>query len=265
VNAPSSNHLLKVLASQLESFEASESVASTGTGTRREGAKFESLMALFWDEVALTLKNDGAISTHLSGPGSRNYVALERDGRILVLPSTNAASMATHIARRWLNLTYKVDDLVAAFPGTAHVVDNFSPNEGPYAGPSYPNMYQNLSTKFDDAILFIENGILKEKKLLEYKTAKSSGGTAIDGNAHERLSFQIMQYLEIATRYPKCSLLVIANGAFARYKNKYHVNFHIQAERLTAFSWFDMKHACESSEYLKVVDSLAYWLFETRA
>ncbi len=123
-------------------------------------------------------------------------------------------------------------------------------------------MYAGMSTGFDDTIVLVEAGVLREKILLEYKTAKSSKGGQIDGNAHERLSFQIMQYLEAATRYTKCSFVVFANGAFVRYKNKYHVNFHVQADRLSNFAWFSMEHACTSNEYARFLASLLSWLFE---
>lgn len=103
---------------------------------------------------------------------------------------------------------------------------------------------------------------MREKILLEYKTAKSSKGRQIDGNAHERLSFQIMQYLEVATRYTKCSLMVLANGAFIRYRNKYHVSFHVQAERLKNFAWFSMEHACTAPEYTCFLTGLLAWLFD---
>ena len=92
-------------------------------------------------------------------------------------------------------------------------------------------MYAGLSTGFDDTIVLEQDGVLFEKILLEYKTAKPKHGKKVtprvDANAHERLTFQTMQYLEAATRYPACSLMVIANGAFSRYRNKYHVQFHV--------------------------------------
>lgn len=119
-----------------------------------------------------------------------------------------------------------------------------------------------LSTGFDDTIVMVETGVLREKLLLEYKTAKSSRGRQIDGNAHERLSFQVMQYLEVATRYTRCSLVVLANGAFVRYRNKYHVNFHVQADRLSNFAWFSMEHACTVAEYTSFLAGLLSWLFE---
>jgi hypothetical protein len=111
-------------------------------------------------------------------------------------------------------------------------------------------------------VVLIDAGTLREKVLLEYKTAKSTQGRQIDGNAHERLSFQIMQYLEIATRYTRCSLVVLANGAFVRYRNKYHVNFHVQAARLRNFAWFSMEHASTQEEYAHFLEGLLDWLFD---
>ncbi len=160
----------------------------------------------------------------------------------------------------WLRLVFPVSDLVDAFPGTREAVERYSPPHGPYAGDRYPEMYSGLTTAFDDTILMVEDGVLCEKMLLEYKTCKSSKGNCVDGNAHERLSFQIMQYLEAATRYMKCSLVVMANGAFTRYRNKYHVNFNIQADRLQNFAWFSMQYLCTQDKYLRFADELTGWL-----
>jgi hypothetical protein len=71
-----------------------------------------------------------------------------------------------------------------------------------------------------------------------------------------------MQYLEVATRYTKCSFMVMANGAFIRYRNKYHVNFHVQADRLSNFAWFSMEHACTATEYTRFLSGMLSWLFE---
>ena len=70
----------------------------------------------------------------------------------------------------------------------------------------------------------------------------------------------MMQYLEVATQYTKCSLVVIANGAFARYKNKYHVSFHTQADRLSNFAWFKMDFLCTVLEYARFINSLLAWV-----
>jgi hypothetical protein len=152
--------------------------------------------------------------------------------------------------------------MIAAFPTEAEAVRRYAPTSGPFAGPQYPGIYAGMTTKFDDTVVLEEGGVLHEKLLMEYKTAKSSAKRQIDGNAHERLSFQIMQYLEVATRYTRCSLMVMANGAFVRYRNKYHVNFHVQAERLRSFGWFSMEHACTVLEYTRFLTGLLSWLFE---
>ena len=164
-----------------------------------------------------------------------------------------------------MEVVFGVPDLIAAFPTEAEAIRKYAPQTGAYAGKKYPNIYNGLKTKFDDTVVLVDDGVLHEKILLEYKTAKSSARRQIDGNAHERLSFQIMQYLEVATRYTKCSLMVIANGAFIRYRNKYHVNFHVQADRLANFSWFSMEHACTTKEYVWFLKGLLAWLFEGKA
>lgn len=161
-------------------------------------------------------------------------------------------------------MAFSVSDLIAAFPTEAEAVSRYAPDTGPFAGSNYPGIYSGLATKFDDTVILEQGGILREKLLLEYKTAKSSGQRQIDGNAHERLSFQVMRYLEVATRYTRCSLVVMANGAFVRYRNKYHVSFHVQADRLANFSWFSMEHACTVSEYTRLLSGLLSWLFEDR-
>ena len=151
-------------------------------------------------------------------------------------------------------------ELVSAFPGLPDATARYAPPTGPFAGEEYPAMFAGMGTRFDDTVVLADGGVLVEKILLEYKTGKSSKGVRLDANVHERLSFQVMQYLEVATRYPSCSLLVIANGAFARYRNKYHVNFRVQADRLRRFRWFDMAHACTAAEVVAVADGLLRWL-----
>jgi hypothetical protein len=172
----------------------------------------------------------------------------------------------------WFDAVYDTTSLVNAYPGTDVVTNRLAPaaEDAPrYAGTSYPRIYAGLRTSFDDTIVLEEDGVLVEKVLLEYKTGKSTRGEHIDGNAHERLSFQVFQYLEAAVRYPRCSFTVICNSAFVRYHNKYHVNFHIQAARLACFSWFSMRYLTTREQYRAfceqlerfVIDGvpLAYW------
>ena len=251
----------------MEAFEASGSVANTGTGARREGEDFEKLIAQVWNRFHATAESGGALAEIVPGAGSRRYAKLSYAGRTAFVPTT--ALVARHAtpreSHRWLEVVFGVSDLVQAYPGEPDAIARYAPESGPFGAGAYPSIYSGLTTKFDDTVVLIDGGVLREKILLEYKTAKSTKGRQIDGNAHERLSFQVMQYLEVATRYTKCSLVVIANGAFIRYRNKYHVNFHVQADRLRNFSWFSMEHACAATEYIRFLEGLLSWLFEGTA
>lgn len=255
----------------MEAFEASESVANTGTGSRLEGGEFEVLVQGMWNSFSDLCVAGGAARTQETGARFRKKLVWHRHivhqlivgDRRLVIPFQDVRDTGAGGADpRWLETEFAVQDLVEQFPGTANAIRDYAPAVGPFTDERYPAMYAGMSTGFDDTVVLVEAGVLREKILLEYKTAKSSRGGQIDGNAHERLSFQIMQYLEAATRYTKCSFVVFANGAFVRYKNKYHVNFHVQAERLNNFEWFSMEHACTATEYTRFLSGLLSWLFE---
>lgn len=246
----------------MEMFEAGASIANTGTGARREGEDFEKLVYEFWSASANYCVERGAKPEWIAGPSSRLWLRLVVEDRAVFIPTLEPVSGSSgQPPRGWLDLDFLVDELIGAYPGQAEAINRYAPTAGPYANEKYPTQFSGMKTKFDDTIVLEEAGILKEKILLEYKTAKSSKGRQIDGNAHERLSFQIMQYLEVATRFTRCSLTVITNGAFARYRNKYHVNFHIQADRLASFRWFDMDHLCTADEYARIFNRLVSWLF----
>lgn len=248
---------LKDIALQMQEFEASASVKRTGPGERTEGNQFESLVMNFWTIFADTLTGEKHIVTN----GTQRWLRVQTGNKSVYLPTKITTGYPpSNLGVRWLNSKYYVTDLVKAYPGEDHVVDLYAPQIGPYQSHSYPQMYSDLTTNFDDVIVLEEAGVLKEKILLEYKTAKSSTGQRVDGNAHERLSFQMMQYLEVATRYPKCSMYVFTNGAFVKYKNKYHVSFHVQTERLSAYSWFEMVYMSEVAEYQILVTKLQKFL-----
>ncbi|MGB4189876.1 MAG: hypothetical protein WBJ58_07955 [Syntrophales bacterium] len=228
VERPSSSESISSLLRQIQNFEATESKANTGTGARREGSKFEALLASLWMKLGKHCEIHGAQGTDVQGSGSHWYRKLTVNNRDLLLPLGRRQGTAVPNARppRWLESEFRVTDLVARFPGIRKARDQYAPESGPFAGDSYQSMFDGLSTKFDDTIVLIQDNILHEKILLEYKTAKSSKKVQIDANVHERLSFQMLQYLEAALRYTRCSLAVIVNGAFIRYRNKYHVKAH---------------------------------------
>jgi hypothetical protein len=255
---------VRELAKRLESFEASGSVPDTATGTRREGQAFEMLMAELWRAFSDRAKRDGAVVSSVEGFRGRPYAQLVFEDRYLLIPdsSNHAAGLGTtrDFQPAWLDLEFKVDALVERYPGRAEAVLRYAPRSGAFAAGKYPEMYENLTTKFDDTVVLVDRGVLREKILLEYKTAKSTKGKQLDGNAHERLSFQVLQYLEVATRYTKCSMAVMSNGAFIKYRNKYHVNFHVQADRLSNFAWFSLELGYAADDYLNFLQGLLDWL-----
>jgi len=258
-----SKEVIEIL-KQMEMFEAAKSISNVGAGARREGQKFELLIEEMWLRFGNQLENGGAKREIYRGQGKRSYYSFTVDQRSLFIPApANSIKNTSNLSKyRWLETSFQVSDLVSSFPSEAEAIKRYAPTSGPYAGNCYPNIYSGLRTIFDDTIILVNEGVLFEKILLEYKTAKSSSGDKIDGNAHERLSFQILQYLEAATRYTKCSFVVIANGAFAYYRNKYHVSFHIQADRLRNFSWFNMDYICTQPKYVSFLNRLASWLFD---
>lgn len=255
------------LMDSMESFEASGSQENTGTGSRREGEGFEHLVRELWAAFSLAAQGEGATAVAVKGAGADAYTQLSVGSRVLYVPATATGHevVASENTLKWLTVTFKVSSLLEAFPGEKEVIARYAPETGPYAREQYPRIYENMRTHFDDSLLLVENGVLKEKILLEYKTAKSTKGISIDGNAHERLSFQIMQYLEVATGYPRCSLAVITNGAFIRYRNKYHANFQVQADRLSNFCWFKMEYLCSAPEYARFLSGLLTWLVDGTA
>ncbi len=256
------NTELKKICQEMEDFEASGSRTNTGTGTRREGQDFEKLVATSWKHFRESAVSRGANVKIVCGVGNRWYARLSFSKRVIFVPTTDVASNSglEGDPYRWLEVVFGVSDLVGSYPGQDEVITRYAPENGKFCAKAYPNIYSGLKTKFDDTVVLVDSGVLREKILLEYKTAKSTEGRQIDGNAHERLSFQIMQYLEVATKYTKCSLVVLANGAFVRYRNKYHVNFHVQADRLRNFEWFSMEHACTAGEHAIFFNGLLSWL-----
>jgi hypothetical protein len=249
----------------MEIFEATESQENTGAGSRQEGRQFELLARRWWqavvDHVAAA---DGISATRFNAADGKTWVRLQRGTRAAVIRSTSQDAALAVRQQRWLERTFRVDELVAQFPGMAVAVDRYAPDTGLFGGAAYPEMFKGLTTDFDDTIVLEDAGVLKNKILLEYKTAKrvKTSPTKLEGNAHERLSFQMMQYLEIATRYTRCTFWVMVNGAFSRLRNKYHVNFHIQSERLRNFAWFEMTHASTAAEYLSLYSQIENFLLE---
>lgn len=163
----------------------------------------------------------------------------------------------------WLQRRFLVSDLLEAHLGSPPYT--FAPRDendsAKYHGDNYLKMYKGKSTKFDYSGALVENGQLKEKLLFEYKYCKSSNDISVDGNAHERLGFQVLQYLEVALQVPVCSLNVVGAQAFSEYKNKYHPAFNQQAIRLnSSFGHVHFRFAACRSDYIALFASLANYL-----
>jgi hypothetical protein len=261
MNSAEASRALSALYSEIESFEAPPSKPDTGTGARREGSDFEALVLRWWDALADLFAATGAKGEVVAAPSGARMRVCHHAGRSLYLPTQRRAQQARDpdVPGEWLRTQFLVSELVRAFPGEEEAIARYAPAQGPYAAGNYPSMYAGRGTKFDGTLVLAEAGVLKKKILLEYKSAKRKG-ESLEGNVHERLTFQAMQYLEVATRYTHCSLVVVANGAFARYRNKYHVAFHAQADRLSNFAWFGMRFLCTRDEYEEFASDLMGWL-----
>lgn len=83
---PPSRDTLDV-AKRMELFEASESVANTGTGSRREGEGFERLAGELWEALRKQAVVGGASCTFVAGVGNRRWAKLTIGDRSLYLPN----------------------------------------------------------------------------------------------------------------------------------------------------------------------------------
>ncbi|MEN3039967.1 MAG: hypothetical protein ABDH66_00295 [Bacteroidia bacterium] len=142
----------------------------------------------------------------------------------------------------------------------------------------YPQSYRGKKTRFDGVIAFceIEQGCvcgegvreahftitsLHRRYLIEIKAAKSSKQDTIDGNAHERLSFQNLEYLNICLRDPHTDMLVLTNDAFLRYRNKYHAAFGVHAYLLSMqFPTYKFRMVSAATQYLALFMEWYHWL-----
>lgn len=277
-------HLHKI-ASQIASFEDEESQQNRPAGSASGGSRFEkevsSGIAHF---IILLCKNNLAvpvrIQKELSGPFPRR---LEYAGKDVVgvksllekrwivfntshlnLPEEDCPYTETMtVPDFWLRKEFPVEewfDLHIENIEKMGVIPDGS--EGvPFAGSEYKQIYRGLKTKFDGVILFIEEGNLVSKNLVEIKSAKSSNKQRIDGNAHERFAYQNLDYVEIGAIHRGTELLLLTNDAYVRYRNKYHTGFAVHAFRLSqAFSWYRFSMISSAEQYLRLFEGWIDWL-----
>lgn len=196
MKAPKLNAAVAEICQQMEAFEASEIRANVPAGGRREGGQFERLVGTLWSQFCELCLAAGARKVMRDLDGT-TVPCVQVEARQFIAPGRGNSRTG------WLANTFQTECLIEKYPGRNQAIERYAPMSGNFAGSRYPDMYSGLTTEFDDTLVLIEDGILREKILLEYKTAKSSRGRQIDGNAHERLSFQMMQYLEAATRFTR--------------------------------------------------------------
>ena len=155
------------LLTRIESFEASGSVANTGTGRRREGKGFEHLLGEMWAAFGRCAGSQGASLREVTGHGSRHFACLTVAGRTLYVPSSGTAAgrSAASVPPQWLQLKFPVAELIRAFPGEAEAVHRYAPPTGRYEGQAYPAMYYRRSTQFDDSIVLEDDGVLNREDL----------------------------------------------------------------------------------------------------
>ncbi|MGC8817686.1 MAG: hypothetical protein ACP5PX_07920 [Candidatus Hadarchaeum sp.] len=276
---------LQEIASQIASFEAEESQQNRPAGSASGGSRFEkevssgiaSLVALLCKEnIAIPMR----VRKELSGPFPRrskltgdNVVAVESlstrrfivfNLENLVLDQESCPYKGTKtVPDNWLKKAFLVeewcDPRIEDIEKIGVIPDE---HEGlPFAGPAYRQIYRGLKTEFDGVILFVEGDQLLSKTLVEIKSAKSSRRRRIDGNAHERFSYQNLDYVEIGAKYLRTELLLLTNDAYIRYKNKYHTGFAVHALRLgQAFSWYRFSMVSSAGQYLRLFEGWVDWL-----
>jgi len=142
--------------------------------------------------------------------------------------------------------------------------------------PSYCNLddykknYSNSETVFDLTVVLLEKENndkwnLHKKYLIECKSAKSSSGGRIDGNAHERFSYQNLDFLEIALMHENepYEILLFTNKAFLSYSNKYHAGFCVHALRLMEkYPCYRFNIVSTEEQYARLLNEWKTWLTE---
>jgi len=258
----------------IATYSGGPSLAGVPAGSRSEGALFEQAVATAWTIFAVQIQAVAVVrKVRPARVGQPPAVKLEsRNGPWAIywnfsddLAKAARDEVREELPPAWLERRFLVSDLVEAQlgPGPYPFAPRDSTDSRRYSGDDYPKLFAGKTTNFDFSGALVENGVLREKMLFEYKYAKSSNDDSIDGNAHERLAFQVLQYVEIAMRYPSCSLNVIAAQAFSEHRNKYHPAFNQQAIRLNdTFQQVHFRFAACRSEYIALFDTFAKFLLD---
>ena len=264
---------LREIASHLAAVEAAESQPGLPAGSAAGGSDFEHAMADAWVEIGKTLEQEGcSVIDAISGKNRMCGLRSPNGERVVYLLGSCVQyglppKEREQIPELWGQHSYTTSHLIEAHLGDD--VLKFAPETSRdserFFSENYPLMYAGRKTSFDFTLACADNKTLSEKILFEYKSGKSSSGVSLDGNAHERLSFQMLQYLEIAGHGYPVSFNVFTSSAFSKYKNKYHVSFNQQSERLgNVFQYFQMRICTNETEYLRFFSMLFAWLYQAQ-
>jgi len=256
----------------IAAYSGGPALGGTAAGSRPEGHEFEAAVREAWIIFAREISKVASI--HVVMPqrqGQHKCLKVQsRRGPWAIfwdysddMAQFSESTVTEDVPPNWLTKKFLVSDLLRDQLGAGPY--SFAPptpqDSARYYGSHYPEMFAGMTTSFDFSGTLVANGSLKEKMLFEYKYGKSSNDDRIDGNAHERLGFQILQYLEIAQRFPSCSLNVIAAQAFSEFRNKYHPGFNQQAARLNEmFQQVQFRFAACRSDYIALFECFARFL-----
>lgn len=268
-----------LIAEKIAGFEDEVSQEGRPTGQATGGRSFEGILATGISTFITQIAEQLGVYPYLIRGQSEDgkilkgelYVGLRNKSRLIIwnFPNLTVSKLNTAsseaVRHSWLARVYKVslwcDSKMGSFVERGWIP---TLSDGtPYHGAQYSNIYKGLEVKFDGAIAFVESNELKLKIFIEAKSAKSSNGNRIDGNAHERFSYQNLEYLELAVLYPSTQLLLLTNDAFVKYKNKYHTGFGVHAVRLSnAFGFYNFDMVSTKSQYVRLFNSWKSWIEE---
>jgi len=265
------------IAENIAGFEDEETQKGRPTGQATGGRSFEAILASnlssFITQIADELGVQPLLIRGETDDGKilkdEIYVSLNNNNRSIIwnFPKLKvhnlARSNSTTVRYSWLARKYDVslwyNPALGALTQRGWVPIPQDVTE--FCAEKYPKIYEGAQIAFDGTIALVESNELRRKVFIEVKSAKSSNGKRVDGNAHERFSYQNLEYLELATFYPATQLLLLTNAAFVKYRNKYHTGFGVHAVRLSnAFGFYSFDMVSTKSQYVRLLNSWKSWL-----
>lgn len=174
-------------ADTLDAIVSGPSIEGRPAGSSDAGSKFEQAIGLLWQDFArvhrptLQLVRVNAPNTHgrtitaycLRNPINKAEMFFPPVSAVLDSDVTEEGTLP----ESWLRRKFLVSELIEGHLGQgpysfAPPTPRDSPN---YYGPHYPELYTGRTTNFDWSVALADNGMIVEKMLFEYKSAKSSG------------------------------------------------------------------------------------------